>query len=115
MTLRRASARVTRGLRGFCFFRPFGLQGGTAIAAEAHTRMWHFLAVGNIGYRNWRWVHYAAGGKPARSSRRDFPGISDAMADACLNGFERSADQWEIITGTGTTSAPRPGTPRRSR
>jgi hypothetical protein len=115
MTMRGASARVKPELRASCFFRPFGLQGGTAVVPEAHTDMWHFLAVGSIGYRNWRWVHYAASGKPARSSRRDFPGISDAMADACLNGFERSADRWEIITGTGVTSAPRPGTPRRTR
>jgi hypothetical protein len=82
---------------------------------EAHTGMWHFLAVGSIGYRHWKWVHYSGSGRPARSSRRDFPGFSEAMADASRNGFEPSADRWEIITGSGTSSWLRPGTPRRVR
>lgn len=77
--------------------------------------MWQFLAAGNIGYRNWRWVHYSSTGKPARSSKSDFPGFNEVMADASRNGFEPSVDRWEIITGSGTSGAPRPGTPRRSR
>lgn len=75
--------------------------------------MWHFVAVGNIGFRNWKWVHYSGSGRPARSSRSDFPGFNEAMADASRHGFEASADRWEIITGTGTSSPHRPGTPRR--
>lgn len=76
--------------------------------------MWQFLAVGNIGFRHWKWVHHSGTGRPARSRRSDFPGFSEAMADAGCHGFEPSVDRWEIITGTGTSSSRRPGTPRRS-